>query len=408
MPPHRFMHPRNLYKIRPNFKELAEEYPEFRKYATTTLNGKVTFDFENPDGLRVLTIILLKKDFGLDVDLPSGKLVPRIPLRLNYLLWIEDLLNLNNTNSFNTKGIDIGTGASCIYPLLAAKKFGWSMVGTDINKESIETALKNVVKNNLQCKINVLEVSEWDGLLPVKENEHYDFCMCNPPFHCQQTTCSDDEDNNTGSSCEIIYTTMVGYKSSLSPLKKELVNIGANSIAKATFFQGQTARWGLAWTFHSDIKLINFMPNIEFQKNSLKPPLSFSLSSTYNTDSAIYKLNELFSNLKLIVSPYKLLKNKDILYQADIKAFENTWHHQRRKRRMEQRLTDKRQKKENNMYNESEFNQSSEPHKDNKKILFEATLVLRTNDNIWIDMLHLNGDRNNSYQVFQLLKNLFA
>lgn len=43
-----------------------------------------------------------------------------------------------------------GTGASCIYPLLAAKKFMWSMVGTDINKESIKNANANVEKNNLQ------------------------------------------------------------------------------------------------------------------------------------------------------------------------------------------------------------------------------------------------------------------
>lgn len=43
-----------------------------------------------------------------------------------------------------------GTGASCIYPLLAAKKFKWSMVGTDINKESIKTANSNIEKNNLK------------------------------------------------------------------------------------------------------------------------------------------------------------------------------------------------------------------------------------------------------------------
>lgn len=44
----------------------------------------------------------------------------------------------------------LGTGASCIYPLLAAKKFKWSMVGTDINKESIKNANDNIKKNNLQ------------------------------------------------------------------------------------------------------------------------------------------------------------------------------------------------------------------------------------------------------------------
>lgn len=112
----------------------------------------------------------------------------------------------------------------------------------------------------------------------------------------------------------------------------------------------------------------------------------------------------------MIVLPYKLLKNADILFQADIKAFENTWHHQRRKRRMEQRSTDKRPKIENNLTDKSvvDIYQSSDSCVDNKNILFEATLVLRTNDNIWIDLLHLKGDRNNSYQVFQLLKNLFT
>lgn len=46
-----------------------------------------------------------------------------------------------------------GTGASCIYPLLAAKQFQWSMVGTDINKDSIKSAIENIEKNNLQDSI---------------------------------------------------------------------------------------------------------------------------------------------------------------------------------------------------------------------------------------------------------------
>lgn len=72
------------------------------------MNGKIVFDFKNQEGLRLLTTILLKKDFDLDVDLPVGRLVPTIPLRLNYLLWIEDLFNLNYDNTKKIKGIDIG------------------------------------------------------------------------------------------------------------------------------------------------------------------------------------------------------------------------------------------------------------------------------------------------------------
>lgn len=72
------------------------------------LNGKITFDFKNPDGLRLLTTILLKKDFNLEIDLPANKLIPTIPLRLNYLLWLEDLFNLNYDSTKKIKGIDIG------------------------------------------------------------------------------------------------------------------------------------------------------------------------------------------------------------------------------------------------------------------------------------------------------------
>lgn len=72
------------------------------------LNGKIVFDYKNQDGLRMLTTVLLKKDFELDVHLPAGKLVPTIPLRLNYLLWVEDLFNLNYDSSRKIKGIDIG------------------------------------------------------------------------------------------------------------------------------------------------------------------------------------------------------------------------------------------------------------------------------------------------------------
>jgi methyltransferase len=72
------------------------------------LNGKITFDFKNQEALRLLSTILLKKDFDLDVELPVGKLVPTVPLRLNYLLWIEDLFNLNYDSKKKIKGIDIG------------------------------------------------------------------------------------------------------------------------------------------------------------------------------------------------------------------------------------------------------------------------------------------------------------
>lgn len=95
---------------------------------------------------------------------------------------------------------------------------------------------------------------------------------------------------------------MVGYKSSLGPLKNELNTIGACAVAEAGFFQGRTTRWGIAWTFDPDIKLNDFMPNKEKESQmvKLKPPVCFPISESYDSTTALTKLTELLMYLKVI------------------------------------------------------------------------------------------------------------
>lgn len=95
---------------------------------------------------------------------------------------------------------------------------------------------------------------------------------------------------------------MVGYKASLGPLKNELKAIGACAVAVASFFQGRTARWGIAWTFQPEIKLKDFMPNKEIEKVvKLKPPVSFQIPESFDSSTALMKLTELLTNLKVIL-----------------------------------------------------------------------------------------------------------
>lgn len=70
------------------------------------IRGKVSIDFSDENSLRALTKCFLKRDFNLDVKLPETNLIPTVPLRLNYVLWIEDIIQ-----TFEIKdpiGIDIG------------------------------------------------------------------------------------------------------------------------------------------------------------------------------------------------------------------------------------------------------------------------------------------------------------
>lgn len=71
--------------------------------------------------------------------IPDGQLCPTVPNRANYIHWIDDLLlgcpapwhaTTTSSRPVPVRGLDIGTGANCIYPLLGASMHGWHFVGT--------------------------------------------------------------------------------------------------------------------------------------------------------------------------------------------------------------------------------------------------------------------------------------
>ncbi|CAL4111504.1 unnamed protein product, partial [Meganyctiphanes norvegica] len=169
----KFMHPRNIYRTPPSFKQLATKYPEFRKHCTYDIKGKVHLDFKNPDALNSLTTCLLDKDFNLTVTIPPGRLVPTLPLRLNYLLWVEDLLALVKKNEAleSICGMDIGTGSACVYPLLGTKQCNWSFLATETDDLNYDSAAKNIQENGLQDQIYLKKVATQTIFEGVLNNE---------------------------------------------------------------------------------------------------------------------------------------------------------------------------------------------------------------------------------------------
>lgn len=366
------MHPRNLYKDKaPNFKTLAEKYPDFAKCVFKDLKGKCHLDYKSPTSLRQLAIALLKEDFDLEVEMPLNRLIPTIPLRLNYILWIEDILK--ELTDVKGKGIDIGTGATCVYPLLGCKKNNWEFLASEVDETNFTIAEKNIQKNNMQEKIKVKKVSGKTALLELLEgnSDQFDFCMCNPPFFADHmdaqaimssrtddrpepssiNTASVGESITEGGEAEFIkkiivesvdlqgrikiFTSMIGKKTNIPLVKKELRDHKIPNYQTTEFCQGKTMRWGIAWTFDTSV----IFPRSLFQETKksrkLSLPLTFevpqSAVSVYDVDHVANKVMEMLKVLQ--IENLKSVDSKTKTVHLKLTAFKNTWSHQRRKRR---------------------------------------------------------------------------
>lgn len=283
------METNNPYEVDIDFAVLALQDADFAKILKS--NGQL--DFSNPESVQQLTKSLLKRDFGLTIELPPDRLCPPVPNRINYVLWVQNLLD-STSDSYSDRydpgreviGLDIGTGASCIYPLLGcAQRPKWRFAGTDIDDKSLQFAKKNVVGNHLQDRIKLLQTQSDSPLLPldIMGLENIDFSMCNPPFYestaemlasakAKQrpafTACTGSETEMVTEGGEVAfvskiideslilchrvqwYTSMLGKFSSVATVIEKLRAHNIGNYAATEFIQGnKTRRWGIAWSF---------------------------------------------------------------------------------------------------------------------------------------------------------------
>ncbi|EPS43464.1 hypothetical protein H072_2531 [Dactylellina haptotyla CBS 200.50] len=283
------MHPRNIYQDTISFAKLAKDYPDFAK----CLKGRNSIDFHDPEAVRQLAKALLKRDFNLDVDLPEDRLCPAIPNRLNYILWLNDLITdthgyMTTPESNKVVGVDIGTGASAIYPLLGCSHFPhWQFITTDIDSTSLSNATRNIQQNSLDGRVTIVDVSASPTIFPPEVTENsltIDFAMCNPPFY---TSINDMLSSAklksvpplsacTGSTTEMVteggevsfvgrmvdeslklrekirwYTSMLGKLGSVEKIVDKLKQNGVSNYVVGEFVQGvgKTKRWAVGWSF---------------------------------------------------------------------------------------------------------------------------------------------------------------
>ena len=196
-------HPRNAFQGRYNFEHLVYSYPALEQHVIVGPTGRETVDWANPDAVRALNTSLLVAHYRVNPKysdiLPTNALMAGVPGRADYVHHIADILSKDNEGIIpkgqHVIGMDIGTGASCIYPTIATSVYGWKMIATDINQPSLESAQAIVDSNNNQDIIDIRHqinnTSIFNGI--IKKNigskkkktniEMIDFAMCNPPFY---------------------------------------------------------------------------------------------------------------------------------------------------------------------------------------------------------------------------------
>lgn len=183
------LHPRNLHNNGYNIENLLKVVPELKDYIIASKTGEPTIDFAKPEAVRLLNKGLLLADYKLEFwTISKTNLCPPIPSRADYVHTVADILAENSgeiPTGTKVKILDIGTGASIIYPVIGVSSYNWEFVGSEIDKASVNNA-KLIIERNKKLKQNVtvrLQENKRNILkgiiLPA---EYYDFVMCNPPF----------------------------------------------------------------------------------------------------------------------------------------------------------------------------------------------------------------------------------
>ncbi|MBY0412511.1 MAG: RlmF-related methyltransferase, partial [Bdellovibrionales bacterium] len=176
------LHPKNLHKSSYDFKSLIKAHPALGTFVKMNKFNNESVDFSDASAVKALNTALLKYFYNISFwDIPKDYLCPPIPGRADYIHHVADLFN----DKTNLRMLDIGVGANCIYPLIANKAYGWSVVGSDIEKTSLENAEKIVIENSLEKVIEIREQKDKNKFFSgiILKDEYFHLTICNPPFH---------------------------------------------------------------------------------------------------------------------------------------------------------------------------------------------------------------------------------
>lgn len=180
------LHPRNPHRARYDFPQLVAASPALAAFTRPHPLAGVTVDFADPSAVLALNRALLFAYYGLTWwELPPGALCPPVPGRADYLYHVAGLLAPTPAGSA-VAVLEVGTGASCIYPIIGVRAWGWRFVATDSDEASLRWAARLVAANPvLTGHIELRHQPDATAMFThvTHPSERFALSICNPPFH---------------------------------------------------------------------------------------------------------------------------------------------------------------------------------------------------------------------------------
>jgi 23S rRNA (adenine1618-N6)-methyltransferase len=286
------LHPRNRHLGRYDFAALVRVCPELAGFVRPNPRQDASIDFADPAAVRALNRALLRLCYGITWDLPEGFLCPPIPGRADYIHHIADLLAEGGAipRGGAVRVLDIGVGASCIYPILGHREYGWRFLGSDIDPAALAAAGRIVQANGLgdsiELRLQPCAANIFQGL--VRDGESFALSICNPPFHASEQEAREGTLRKLGNlgkggpprlnfggrgaelwcqggepafvgrmiaesarlpTCCRWFSTLVSRSASLPALRRALAQAGAREVRTLPMAQGQKQSRVLAWSF---------------------------------------------------------------------------------------------------------------------------------------------------------------
>lgn len=306
------LHPRNRHLAIKgasyDFDLLCKANPELSPYVFKNDFGNVSIDFANDIAVKELNRALLLAFYGLDFwDLPNQFLCPPVPGRVDYVHYLADLIQsstgISSPKDKRVKGLDVGTGANLIYPIVGSYEYDWSFVGSDIDKISINCAKQIIqfnprLRSKLKTRMQTNSSDIFNGI--IKQSDRFTFSMCNPPFHASQheaeqgtkrknqnlskhKPATNDKLNFGGRSNELWcpggerqfvstmieqsrefkeqvlwFTSLISKKESLPTIYKELNKVKATKVETIKMAQGNKISRFVAWSFQTEEQMLSW------------------------------------------------------------------------------------------------------------------------------------------------------